>query len=90
MSALLGLLAATATTSSGDFDRGGGWRGVAKCVTGTPQNGRDAACWWAPWRGTACVLAAMLDEDEGVMLGEHEQVLIEGLRSGLVATLSRW
>ena len=36
------------------------------------------------------LLAAMLDEDEGVMLGEQEQVLVEGLRSGLVVTLSRW
>lgn len=36
------------------------------------------------------MLAATLDEDEGVMLGEHKQVLMEGLRSGLVVTLSRW
>ena len=39
---------------------------------------------------TSRLLAATLDEDEGVMLGEQEQVLVEGLRSGLVATLSRW
>ena len=36
------------------------------------------------------LLAATLDEDEGVMLGEQEPVLVEGLRSGLVVTLSRW
>ena len=40
--------------------------------------------------GRRLLLAATLDEDEGVMLGEQEPVLVEGLRSGLVVTLSRW